>query len=254
MTERSSSSRPPIFNTWLILGVGMIVIGIFAALDNLGIADLHVVLKLSPSILIFMGLAKLRAMGGTHGYGLIIAGVFGLLIFFGHRHFEELVGPLALLALGVWLVLRALRQQRGKLGRPNSPEPFQPSPDGVLPSEAAPAPSDDHISGMAVMSGFKRRITHQSLRGGDFTAIFGGFQVDLRRAALAEGRATIDVFALFGGGEIKVPQDWQVEVHATAIAGGIEDKSMTSGETPQEGRPRLIVTGLAIFGGVEINN
>ena len=70
----------------------------------------------------------------------------------------------------------------------------------------------------------------------------------LDRASTANGEAIIDVFAMWGGIEIKVPPDWAVSNQAMAIMGGIEDKSQATSDA----RQRLVIRGFALMGGVEI--
>lgn len=218
----------------LIFGVGMIFLGVLAALDNLGIADMHIVIKLFvPLVLISMGVVKIRQDGGTGGYALVIAGAFALLISFG-RHAEEFIGPMVLVAVGIFVIVKSLNKHRGK------------SPDQRY--------SEDMVSGSAIFSGYKRRVVSQAFRGGDLTSIFGGFEVDLRQASIKESPARIDIFVLFGGGELRVPEDWRVEIQASAVFGGIEDKTHCQGEAIREDQPRLIVTGMALFGGMEVKH
>jgi len=55
---------------------------------------------------------------------------------------------------------------------------------------------------------------------------------------------------MWGGIEIKVPEDWVVVNFGTAILGGFENKTR-----PLPGASkRLVVTGTAIMGGVEVKN
>lgn len=219
----------------LIFGIGMIFLGILQALDTLGIADMHVVLRLWPLILVFMGIAKIRQHDGSSGgYALLIGGIFALLVVFGHRHIEDLIGPLILVAIGIFIILKSLNQHRGL------------SPEQRL--------SEDMVSGSAIFSGFKRRITSKAFRGGELTSIFGGFEVDLRQAAIQEPSARLDVFILFGGGELRVPEDCRVDVQTTAIFGGVEDKTHGFREEPREGQPRLVLTGMVLFGGLEVSH
>ena len=58
-------------------------------------------------------------------------------------------------------------------------------------------------------------------------------------------------FAFWGGIEIRVPEDWEVQVKGTAILGGYGDETRT---IEGDGRKVLVVTGTAIMGGVEIKN
>ena len=71
------------------------------------------------------------------------------------------------------------------------------------------------------------------------------------RASLPEGgEAIIDTFAFWGGIEIKVPEDWEVVNYGSAFLGAFENKTRP---LPGASR-RLIVTGTAIMGGVEVKN
>jgi predicted membrane protein len=78
----------------------------------------------------------------------------------------------------------------------------------------------------------------------------GGCEIDLRKAGIAADPAVIDTFALWGGIEIYVPDDWEVVNRGFAVMGGFEDKT----KRPVEPKGRLVVTGFALMGGVEISN
>ena len=80
---------------------------------------------------------------------------------------------------------------------------------------------------MAILSGVNRGNNSPAFRGGDLTAVMGGCEIDLRQAAI-NGDATIDVFAMWGGIEIRVPGNWTVAFHVTPDLGGVEDKTRPS--------------------------
>ena len=62
-----------------------------------------------------------------------------------------------------------------------------------------------------------RRSNSQTFDGADLTAVMGGCEIDLRQASIAPGtEAVIDVFAFWGGIEIKVPEDWTVVIRVDA--------------------------------------
>ena len=65
----------------------------------------------------------------------------------------------------------------------------------------------------------------------------------------------VDVFVLFGGGELKVPQHWAVTMKGSAVMGGFEDKTLqmpaAEGDVP---RVHLVVTGLVLFGSLTVMN
>lgn len=259
MNDAPEIRAPRASKPLLILGIGLILLGVLFSLDSLGVANVGTLVKLLlPSVLIFMGYTKYREERGAGGFGLMLGGVLLALIFFARGRFEDLIPALMLVAIGIFIILKSLHRQR-QASRPPSPAPVvtpafdeqgQPLP---APPVQAPDP-DAFLTGTAILTGYKRRILSQALRGGDLTAIFGGFELDLRRAALQDNQATLDVFVLFGGGKIMVPQDWHVDIRTTAIAGAVEDKTMAMGEAPQTGHPRLILTGTALFGGVEVSH
>jgi predicted membrane protein len=101
------------------------------------------------------------------------------------------------------------------------------------------------------MSGVRRTLTSQDFKGGQLTAIMGGCEVDLRHASISGGTAVLDLFAFWGGIDIKVPQDWRVVVEGTPFLGGFEDKTL---QQPGDASKRLVIRGTVIMGGAEITN
>ncbi|HXW56936.1 MAG TPA: DUF5668 domain-containing protein [Candidatus Cybelea sp.] len=113
--------------------------------------------------------------------------------------------------------------------------------------------TDPEFDYMAIFGAIKQRVTVKNFRGGRLTALFGGFEVDLTRADIEGQTAVIDASALMGGGEIRVPYSWAIEIQGLALLGGYTD------ETHQEisdsaTAKRLIVKGIAALGGVVIKN
>lgn len=113
--------------------------------------------------------------------------------------------------------------------------------------------TDSEFDYMAIFGGIKQRVTVKNFRGGRLTAVFGGFEVDLTRADIDGQTAVIDASALFGGGEIRVPPGWIVEIRGVAILGGYTDETHQEVSDPATAK-RLIVKGIAALGGVVIKN
>jgi predicted membrane protein len=111
----------------------------------------------------------------------------------------------------------------------------------------------DKIDDTAIFGGGDKVVNSQSFKGGMLTAIFGGSNVDLTQAKLAEGNQVIDVFFVFGGSKIRVPQDWQVEMNVTGIFGGMSDKRKFV-DPKMNTENRLYIKGTAIFGGADVTN
>ena len=225
----------PKFTPKLVVGIGIIVAGLLMTLDNLMPSHeiARMAFKFWPLILVAVGLAKLRSEGerGVLPWLLIGGGIFGLLVTFGVRNFEDFIGPAILLAVGIFIVTKALQQHRGSPAELKSNTAFQ--------------------SGSAIFSGWKRRPVGL-FKGAELTVIFGGFELDLLQTQLEGDSARVDLFVLFGGGEIRVPEGWEVQTPLTSIAGGVSDK--TRPPSASGARPQLVLTGLVLFGGVEIRH
>jgi hypothetical protein len=112
--------------------------------------------------------------------------------------------------------------------------------------------------------GGKRRITSKNFTGGDIVAIFGGFDVDLRESEMLGNQIEIEVVTIFGGGDIRVPVGWEVVMDTVGIFGGCGDRTChpdrsapattnpDGSSTPQQ--KKVIIKGVAIFGGLNIKN
>jgi predicted membrane protein len=142
--------------------------------------------------------------------------------------------PLALIGLGLAVIFKSSHGRK--------PETFVNS--------SGEATTDDSIINVtALLGGVERRITSSGFRGGEITAIMGGCELDLRHASI-QGEAVLSVFAMWGGIEIKVPDDWVISMQGTPILGGFSEKTMVSKDTSK----RLVIRGYAIMGGVEVRN
>ncbi len=91
-----------------------------------------------------------------------------------------------------------------------------------------------------------------AFRGGSILTWFGGSNVDLRGATLDPAGAHLTIRAIFGGGQLVVPDDWQVDLRVIGIMGGVGDGRDARGRHADG--PRLIVDGLALFGGYGITS
>lgn len=224
----------PRFTPQALFGVIVIFVGVLFTLDNLDLIDASDYLQYWPAGLVAVGLLKLWQVRAGQG---IVGGLF-LVALGSWMLLERIVAiqirlhdvwPLLFVFLGgymVWKGFGGTRRHRR-------------------------ADSDAYISGLAIMAGIVRGNNSPAFEGGDLTAIMGGCEIDLREASIAPGtEAVFDVFAFWGGIEIRVPEDWTVVSRVTPLMGGLEDKTRpTSGATK-----RLVLRGIAIMGGIAIKN
>ena len=227
------------FSAQFVFGVSIIVLGLLFTLDNLDLINARDYLRFWPVIFVIVGFVKLMQPGGApgkvFGVGLVLLGTLMILdrldvIYFNIWH----LWPVFIILFGYSLVRQAIGRQRAVEG----------SRSGMLES-------DSYIKGFALMGGIVRSSNSQDFRGGELTAVMGGCEIDLRHASIKEGEAQLEIFAFWGGVEIKVPEDWAVIVQVVPIMGGVEDKSIP----PKGGTSKkLILTGHCIMGGAEIRN
>ena len=101
----------------------------------------------------------------------------------------------------------------------------------------------------AILSGREIHIQSKDFIGSRVTAVCGGALIDLREAAIKK-EATIDLFAFWGGIEVRVPEGVIVKNSTSAIMGGVEEK-IVDGDIPEKA-PVLHVIGDIVMSGVEI--
>lgn len=81
--------------------------------------------------------------------------------------------------------------------------------------------TDKDFTCNAVFSGAERRVVSDHFTGGETMAVFGGTEIDLRECQIADG-SVIFATAVFGGVELKLPQNCEVVIdHEVEIFGGV---------------------------------
>lgn len=87
----------------------------------------------------------------------------------------------------------------------------------------------------------------EEFKGANLDAVFGGVNLDLRKANI-ENEAAIKASSIFGGIEILVPESVNVKVKGTPIFGGVSNKSIYN----KENTKTLYIEAFCMFGGVDI--
>jgi hypothetical protein len=270
--SRTGHSRDAL-SPQLVLGLAILLFGTLITLDNFGWLEFSVDSYRSywPLVFVVIGLVKLsQVREGTSTLGGFIWIIVGSVLLSRNLGWIQFsirdLFPLALVAIGGFLVWRALtghaRPSRGsvrerleqrierraekwaeKFDQPVAPE---------TPSASPPGDAASVVNGFALLAGLERVISSQNFEGGQMTAVMGGCELDLRHASIQPGsEPVIDVFAFWGGIDVRVPDDWVVVSRVLPIMGGYVDKSHPpkSGTTKQ-----LVMRGLVIMGGVEVRN
>lgn len=244
----------------VIFGVAIVLYGLALTARNLGFApNLTRLFSFWPMVFAAMGLAIVVDPDATRGrkvWGglLIVAGVWQTAnTAFGLGLYVDEWWPLALVALGGYLVYRSMQHQQAIDGGPGDGVGNGAMGGGGTSMGGVASMSDsrvDVVTAAAFMSGVKRNIVSPLFRRANLTAIMGGIEFDLRQCTATGGEAVIDVFAIWGGIQIRIPADWEVVSEVMPIMGGVDDRS---GHV-QPARHRLVLKGAAIMGGIEVKS
>src|SRR5579862_2768662 len=220
----------------LIVGLAIIAVGVLFLLENFGI-PVGWVWSYWPVILIAVGLAKLvdsrEAAGRTGGAVIMLVGIVLIadkinLPFLRDKNLWDL-WPVAIIVFGFMLLWGALE---GK---------------GIATRVPWTAPSIPGGCNMFSVFGGSNRKVSGDFKGADLLAIFGGGGLDLRNATMSTDEAVVNVNAVFGGFEIRVPETWLVQVHVAGIFGGHEDKTSQPDPRLVPNPKRLTIRGATIF-------
>lgn len=219
----------------LLVGLGILALGVLWTLDNLDIIESERLTQWWPVVIIAIGLVRLLDPLKSKSASVLFIAVGSVWLLdsldVANVDLGDLI-PFGIAAIGAKLIWDALRRTS-------------------YSAALAGADPNSTITAFALWAGVKRQSTSDEFRGGDASAIMGGVEIDLRNAKMREGeQAVLDAFALWGGVEVKVPQNWRVVSKVMPFMGAFEDKTVpndTSG-------PVLIIQGTAIMGGIEVKN
>lgn len=100
----------------------------------------------------------------------------------------------------------------------------------------------------ATFGGQKVNFDNEEFKGCSLSAVFGGVECDLRESIIKED-IVINVCAVFGGVDIKVPKGIKVKVTSTPLFGGVTNKVKNSKDKDIK---TIYVNATCIFGGVDI--
>ena len=210
------------------LALVLIVIGVVLTLDSTGVLGTGVG-RWWPLLFIGVGIVKVRQPreDGQRAAGmafLLLGGLFQVMSLLASGSSWALL----MVALGLFLLKQGVEGPRT--------EAISESP---------------YLDDMALIGYLKRSHHAVDFRGGSITAVMGGVEIDLRKVTVTSGTAYLDVFAFWGGIEIKVPSGWRVDASVAPVMGAFENKADSLSVS---GGPGLVVRGYAIMGAVTIRS
>ena len=265
----------------VIMGALLVATGAALLIERLGAMPPMWRASIWPVLLIGYGLARLlqpRAQG-REGLFFVLAGGWWLAAASGWISFER-TWPLLFVALGVSIMFQSLTagvnggggafELRGRR-RGAAPWLLLAILLGAAVSSglgrhtyAQNASGEGVIRVYSVIGGSNSSMRATTLTGGEVVSIMGGSAIDLRDAVIAPGQTvTLDIFTVMGGGQIRVPDEWLVDVQVMSVLGGVKDQRIPRDRRPDGtgepgaatgSAPRLILRGNIIMGGLTIKS
>ncbi len=222
----------------MVPAIILIAIGALFLLNNLHIFYMHEIVRYWPTILIAAGIVKLvdSSDGRGRACGAVLLGAGGVLLARSLGYLDVALGELwPLILIGVGLLMLFERTGNWNIGMK-----MRAGRSGMRET--------------AVFSGGKRAIMDQNFDSAKYDAVFGGFEIDLRKANMAGDSAVLDLNAVFGGIEVRIPESWSVVMKGAGVFGAFVDNTVQPDPRIFPNPKKLIVKGGAVFGGVELKN
>jgi predicted membrane protein len=233
----------------LIFGIIVVIAGVTLLLDQMNLVDANRVFRFWPLALIAWGVSTLLTCQGSGrrfwGGFLILAGIGLQLQELGFQRVRiETLWPVFIIGVGVLLVIQAFSRGGEPLFNKWKSKDYQTGQKFES--------TDAHVSCTSIFGGGESQVSSRNFESGEITAIFGGAEIDFTQADIGGDQAVIEATLIFGGGEIRVPRTWNVVIDGVGIFGGYSDKTTHPPQDPPA--KKLIVRGIAVFGGLEIKN
>lgn len=218
----------------ILWGLVLIILGLVFGLNSLGITDINLFFKgwWTLFIIIPCGIGLLK---NSNRFGNIIGLIIGIVLLLSSQGFLDfdtiykLIVPFILVALGLSLL-------------------FKETINTKINEKIKTLNKDGLREHAAVFAGEKINIQNENLEGLSLTAVFGGLELDVVNAII-EKDVIINTTAIFGGIDVRVPQNINVKVKSTSIFGGVSNNTRLA---KNENMPTIYINAFCMFGGVEI--
>lgn len=225
----------------IIWGVAIIALGVIFGGNALGWFNIDIFFDgwWTLFIIVPSAISLITEKEKLSSLGFLVAGVILLLAaqnVFSYDVAWKAILAVALILIGVMIIWKSI---------------FHSNNDKEVAKKVKDLKDDKKMdSQMAVFSGSDRVYNDEVFGGANIAAVFGGANLDLRKAKFEKDTA-IKAYCLFGGIEIKVPENVQIKMRSGFIFGGISDDR--KGET-EKGKYTIYIDASGGFGGVTISD
>lgn len=219
----------------VLWGIVLVVIGVIIACNSLGFADINIFFKGWWTLFIIVP-CFINLFKDNDKTGSLVGILIGVMLLLGSRDVIDfdmiwkLILPVVIIIVGLSLIFKDLFNN--EISRKIS------SLNKNITSESC----------CATFSGQKLNFGNKKFNGANVDAIFGGVEYDLRGAKITSD-VVINTSSVFGGIDLFVPDDVNIEVRSTSIFGGVDNKKkVISGDK----KYTIYINAFCIFGGVDI--
>jgi predicted membrane protein len=239
----------------LIAGLSIIGLGIAFLLDRFGVINVGSTIGTWwPTILMIVAIVQIVTRSSNSWFGSAVLFCVGAVLLADNLDllpgsFWSIFWPILVILIGIAVLTGAKKKSR-QWGNGTNPS----TDDVKIGSAEDTTISDDFIRRTAVLSGLDIASSSSALQGGSLTAVLAGIELDLRNAVPASDEMLLDVTAVLGGVEIRVPTSWRVHTSGSPILGEIDNRTMGNLANGATDAPLLIIRSTAILGGIEIKH
>ena len=110
-----------------------------------------------------------------------------------------------------------------------------------------------YIKSDCFLGSVKHIVLDPVFKGAKITNALGGTVLDLRRTTLEAKETYLDIDCLLGGVDVYVPNSWNVNLQATSLLGGFDDKRLNN-ITEIDNEHTLVIRGSQALGGITIKS
>lgn len=242
MENKTTDSR-------LVIGILLIVLGGLLMAGTFGIIDWNFSYYIFSwkTLLILIGVVlitnKQRKVAGTI---LIVLGItFWVPALFDiNVRFHQVFWPMILIGVGILIISR-----RGNVPMTHGwdKEKWKQNFGGHTDYQ------DDYINDISIFGGGHKSVQSENFKGGNLTSVFGGSEISMKNANISSDGCVLDVFTVFGGTTLIVPNDWKLQIDAVSILGGFNDKRRVASSEIDQNKV-LVIKGLVMLGGIEVKS
>ncbi|MCL2097210.1 MAG: cell wall-active antibiotics response protein [Bacteroidales bacterium] len=203
-----------------------------------------------PMILICIGLVSLCSRD-NRDFGLLLMLIGGFFLLpklniEGFSFINENRWAIILIIIGVIIVYKALFEKKQYFyWKLQSNKDYQHNYSKFKSNSNEPG----YLYREYVFGGSKESVTTKNFKGGKISCVFGGIELDLSEAELAEGVSHLELHTVFGGIIICVPVDWNIEIQHHDVLGHVEDKRPKRSVEMNKDKILIIHTHVVLGGG-----